>query len=139
MRFALGLLFTSVLLCACGGNDASETTPPEANQLALEEYNRRVIAANDAATAVKVAVPTGPCSDSPQCGTLVLNPPARCGFTERIAYSLVSPSSAAASAAAANQRLLAQHAASAQPLDNISCTITERVQVPVCVANQCQF
>lgn len=138
VRFAFAVL-ALLVLGGCGGAGTDTLPPPDVNQPALEEYNRRVLAADEAASAARSLAPRGPCSGFSECGTLVLRAPFRCGFSQRIAYSLVAPSSEAASAAAAHQRELAHLALSVQPPDNTSCTITERIQIPVCVASQCQF
>ena len=114
-------------LASCGGDSASES-----------DYQQAVDQANAAsAQAIALAVPT-PCNATPQCAILTLAVPSgRCAIPDYHAYSLVSPTADAASAAAANERVLAEHAASLSPAAACPASI-ERPPTAACVSNTCQ-
>jgi len=115
-------------LASCGGDSASES-----------DYQQAVDQANAAhAQAIALAVPT-PCDSSQQCAILTLASPSagRCTISDYHAYSLVSPTADAASAAAANERMLAQQAASLSPPTACPTSIV-LPPTAACVANSCQ-
>jgi len=114
-------------LASCGGGGSS----PDDYQQALDQANAAQ------AQAVTLAV-ASPCNAVQQCGVLSLTQPAgRCAIASYRPYSLVSPTADAASAAAANERTLAEHAVSLSP----PTACSQSIQVPptaVCIANTCQ-
>ena len=126
MSRTMALAFASTLLASCGGDSGSDDY-----QAALDQAN----AAQD--QAVSLAVPS-PCNAVQQCAILTLTEPAgHCAVPSYRPYSLVSPTADAASAAAANERALAQRAISLSP----PTACTQVIQMPpsvVCVANTCQ-
>ena len=114
-------------LASCGGGGSS-----------TDDYQQALDQADAAqAQAVTLAV-ASPCNAAQQCGVLSLTQPAgHCALASYRPYSLVSPTADAASAAAANERTLAEHAASLSP----PTACPQSIQVPpsaVCVANACQ-
>jgi len=114
-------------LASCGGGSSS-----------ADDYQQALDQADAAqAQAVTLAV-ASPCNAVQQCGVLLLTQPAgHCAVASYRPYSLVSPTADAASAAAANERTLAEHAVSLSP----PTACSQSIQVPpsaVCVANTCQ-
>jgi hypothetical protein len=113
-------------LASCGGDSG-----PDGYQMALDQANAAQ------AQAVSLAA-ASPCSAVQQCGVLRLTEPAgHCAVASYRPYSLVSATADAASAAAANERDLAERAVSLSP----PTACSQAVQVPpsaVCVANTCQ-
>ena len=73
-----------------------------------------------------------------QCGVLSLTTASgHCAVADYHVYSLVSPTADAASAAAANERVLAEQAVSLAPPSACTASIQPR-PTPACVANTCQ-
>ena len=119
--------FTLVSLASCGGDSSND------------EYQQALAQANAAqAQAISLAVPS-PCNAATQCAVLSLTSAAgHCAVPDYHAYSLVSPTADAASAAAPNERLLAERAVSLSPQGACPASI----EVPpsaICVANTCQL
>lgn len=115
-----------VSLASCGGDSSND------------EYEQALDQADTAqAQAIALAVPS-PCNAAAQCGVLSLTTAsAHCAVADYHVYSLVSPTADAASAAAANERILAERAVSLAPTS--ACTTV--IQLPptaACVANTCQ-
>jgi hypothetical protein len=120
------LVLALASLASCGGDSSTDDY-----QLAVDQANAAQ------AQAVSLAA-ASPCNAATQCGILALaSPSGRCTVPNYRAYSLVSPTADAASAAAADERTLAQRAASLSP----PTACSQAIQVPpsaVCVANTCQ-
>jgi hypothetical protein len=115
-----------VPLASCGGDSSND------------DYQQALAQANAAqAQAISLAVPS-PCNAAAQCGVLALTTASgHCAVADYHVYSLVSPTADAASAAAANERILAEQAVSLAPPS--ACTASIRVPpTPACVANACQ-
>ena len=120
--FALAL----VSLASCGGDSTNDEY-----QQALDQENAAQ------AQAISLAA-SSPCNAAAQCGVLTLSLASdRCEVPQYHVYSLVSPTADAASAAAANERSLADRVVSLGPpsacIDAIQLPPT-----PACVANTCQ-
>ena len=115
-----------VSLASCGGDSSND------------EYEQALDQANTAqAQAIALAVPS-PCNAAAQCGVLSLTTAsAHCAVADYHVYSLVSPTADAASAAAANERVLAEQAVSLAPPSACTASIQPR-PTPACVANTCQ-
>jgi len=122
-------------LASCGGDSGSDDPQPtvQAYQAAVNQ------AASKQAEAVALA-PASPCDSARQCGNLTFSQPqGNCAVFSYHTYSLVSPTAEAASAAAAEQRSLADHATTIAPPPYTSCVTSAGAQpTPVCVANACQ-
>ena len=117
-----------VSLASCGGDSSND-----------DGYEQALAQANTAqAQAIALAVPT-PCNAAAQCAVLTLTSASgHCAVPDYHAYSLVSPTADAASAAAPNERLLAEHAVSLSP----QAACPDSITVPptaTCVANTCQL
>ncbi len=121
MSFVVPLLS----LAACGG----DSTNDEYQQALAQE-----VAAQ--AQAVSLAA-SSPCNAPTQCGVLTLTLASdRCEVPQYHVYSLVSPTADAASAAAANERSLADRAVSLAPPS--ACTASIQLPpTPACSANAC--
>jgi hypothetical protein len=120
------LVLALASLASCGGDSS-----PDAYQDAVDQAS----AAHD--QAIALAVPT-PCNSTQQCAIMTLAVPSgRCSISDYHAYSLVSPTADAASAAAANERALAQYAASLSPPTACPASIVLPPSA-ACVANTCQ-
>ena len=127
--FKLSVVFLGLAsLASCGGDSGSDDY-----QLAIDQANAKK------AEAVALA-PASPCSAVQQCANLAfVVPSGHCAGASYQPYSLASPTAAAASAAAAEQRSLGQYAVSLAPPPITACTAT--VIAPpnlACVANACQ-
>lgn len=121
------LVLVLVSLASCGGDSGSD----DAYQQALDQANA---AQTQAET---LAVPT-PCNAVQQCAILSLTVPSgHCAVASYRPYSLVSPTADAASAAAANERMLAERAVSLSPPTACAASI-EQPPAAACVANTCQ-
>ena len=129
IRFTL-LALTALSLASCGGGGGSSA---DDYQTALDQA--------DAARAQAISLaPASPCNAVQQCGALVLvQPQGHCSATSYTPYSLVSSTADAASAAAANERVLAARAVSLAPPPATACPAVV-VAPPTlgCVVNACQ-
>ncbi len=119
--------FALVSLASCGGDSSND------------DYQQALDQANAAqAQAISLAVPS-PCNAAAQCAVLTLTTASgHCAVPDYHAYSLVSPTADAASAAAVNERLLAEQAVSLSP----QTPCPDSIRVPptaACVANTCQL
>ena len=86
-------LFAFVALAACGGSDS-------------DPYQEAVSAANKKEAEARAAGVTSPCADTSQCGVLTFQSPTpTCANWSYKPYSLVSPTAAAASAAAQEENV----------------------------------
>ena len=125
----LALVATSlVALVACGGDSG-----PDAYQVAVQQADAKQ------AEAISLS-PASPCNAVQQCANLSLvSPQGNCAAPYYRPYSLVSPTADAASAAAADERTLADHAISLAPGPILACAAAG-VAPPTlgCVANACQ-
>ena len=119
-------LFAFVALAACGGSDS-------------DPYQEAVSAANKKEAEARVAGVTSPCADTSQCGVLTFQSPTpTCANWSYKPYSLVSPTAAAASAAAQEQNVLARQALILAPPSNIGCpAVVPPVPVLTCAASTC--
>ena len=98
------------LLAGCGG--ASDTSA----------YQQAVDAANAQEAQARSLAADSPCQQASQCGTIAfLAPTGNCASLSYKAYSLVSPTAAAASAAAIQQQTLASQARALAPSSGIQC------------------
>ena len=121
------LALALISLASCGGDSASE----DDYQMALDQANAAQ------AQAISLAA-TSPCNATPQCAILSLTVPnGHCAVPDYHPYSLVSATADAASAAAANERVLAETAVSLAPPTACPASI-ERPPNAACVANTCQ-
>lgn len=117
-------------LASCGGDSAT----------ADDDYQAALAAADAKRTEAISLAPASPCNAAPQCDNLTfVLPEGHCSALEYRAYSLVSSTAVAASAAAADERDLARHAVAIAPPPPTSCpaAITRPPNV-ACVANTCQ-
>lgn len=129
------LALMAMSLVACGGGSGGDD-----QKKAAQEYQMAVDqAAAKQAEAISLA-PASPCNTAQQCGNLTFSQPqGNCQAYSYRTYSLVSATADAASAAAADERTLAQHAATISPPPIMSCVDSVVAQpTPVCVANACQ-
>ncbi len=128
IKFPLVVLGLAAL-ASCGGDSAMS----DDYQAALDAT------ASKRAEALTLAT-VSPCSAVQQCANLALvQPNGHCSSTDYHPYSLASPTAAAASAAAADERALAQHAVAIAPPPITACTAV--VTLPpdlACTANVCQ-
>ena len=115
-----------VSLASCGGDSSND------------DYQQALAQANSAqAQAISLAVPS-PCNAAAQCGVLSLTTASgHCAVADYHVYSLVSPTADAASAAAANERILAERAVSLAPPSACTASIAAP-PTAACVANTCQ-
>ena len=122
------LAFALVSLASCGGDSGDD-----GYQMAVDQANAKQ------AEAISLA-PASPCTAVQQCANLsLIQPEGHCSAVNYRPYSLASSTADAASAAAANERALANHAISLAPPPIIACTLI--VQQPpslACVSNTCQ-
>jgi hypothetical protein len=122
------LALMALSLASCGGDSGSDDY-----QMALDQANAKQ------AEAVSLA-PASPCGAVQQCASLKLvAPEGHCAAPYYRPYSLVSATADAASAAAADERVLAAHAISLAPPPVVACA--QSVVAPPtlgCVANTCQ-
>jgi hypothetical protein len=122
------LLLGLASLASCGGDSGSDDY-----QMAVDQASAKK------AEAVALA-PASPCNAVAQCANLAfVVPNGHCFAATYQPYSLASPTASAASAAAAEQRTLGQHAVSVAPPPAMSCTAA--IAAPpalACVANTCQ-
>ena len=119
-------LFASAALVACGGSDS-------------DPYREAVSAANKKEAEARAAGVTSPCANTSQCGVLTFQSPTpTCLNWSYKPYSLVSPTAAAASAAAQEQNVLTRQALVLAPASNIACpAVVPPVPDLTCVANTC--
>ena len=117
-------LIAALAVAACGGAAERDDAVGDANE------------AEARARSLGVAEP---CSDASQCSVLVFFPPEGCVLTTYQPYSLVSPTAAAASAAAADQNLAALRARALTPPPTGGCTgVIYLPPVLTCSAGRCQ-
>lgn len=122
------LALMALSLASCGGDSGSD------------DYQMAVQQANAKQTEAISLAPASPCNAVQQCASLQLvSPEGHCGSPYYRPYSLVSPTADAASAAAADERVLAQHAILLAPPPIIACTAAVIAPPTLgCVANTCQ-
>jgi len=128
--FKITLLALALIsLGSCGGDSASDSSDYETT---LQQANA------EEAEAISLA-PASPCSQVQQCGYLTfVNTSGHCSTTRYVPYSLVSPTAAAASAAAADEVALATHALDIAPPSSTACTAS--IALPptlACVSSTC--
>lgn len=129
------MLLAAWLLQACNGGGSSPEEAP-----VVSEYERLRAEASLRADEVAALVSPLPCTQSSQCASLVLAPQLPpCFFNIRYDYSLVSPTAAAASAAASAFNALSAQAYAIQPPGNTTGSCSENVDLTplACVAGQC--
>lgn len=120
-------LALTAALAGCGGDSGADDAAALAQQAATEKANAEALAASS------------PCSATPQCGRLALaTATGSCVISDYRAYSLVSPTADAASAAAARNVALAQRSADVSPPTPCSQAIVAP-GTPACVASACQL
>jgi hypothetical protein len=121
----LSCLFAIVMALAGCGGDSGQDAQSLVDQAAAKQ-----------AEAASLGVPT-PCDQAQQCGLLTFQTPSgQCLAASYQAYSLVSPSADAASAAAAQEVSLATRAAQASP-PTVCTQALVRPPTLSCVANTC--
>ena len=114
-------------LVSCGGSGSDDY------QTAVDQADAK------RAEAISLA-PASPCNAVQQCANLAMvQPQGHCAALDYRPYSLVSPTADAASAAAAEERVLAERAVSLAPPPMTACSALV-VEPPTlgCVANTCQ-
>ena len=117
-------------LAACGGDASSDA----------DAYPTAVQQASDKQAEAIALAPASPCNAVQQCANLAfVEPNGHCSSMAYHAYSLASPTADAASAAAADERTLAQHAVDIAPGPAQAC-VASIVLPPnlACVTNTCQ-
>jgi hypothetical protein len=120
-------LALTLALAGCGGGSGADDAAALAQQAAAEKANAEALAASS------------PCSATSQCGRLALaTASGSCVLPDYRAYSLVSPTAEAASAAAARDVALAQRSADVSTPTPCSQAIVAP-GTPACVANACQL
>lgn len=116
-------------LAACGGDAGPDD----------KAYRQAVAQAQDKQAEATALAVTSPCSEDAHCANLQFyDPAAHCADPSYKPYSLTSPTAAAASAAAADERAKAAYAISIQPA-TYACT--QAIVAPPkvgCVVNTCQ-
>jgi len=122
------LALALISLASCGGDSGS-----------ADDYQTALDQANAAeAQAISLAA-TSPCNATQQCAILTLTDAVgHCAIADYRPYSLVSATADAASAAAANEQVLAERAVSLSPPTACVNSI-ERPPSAACVANTCQL
>lgn len=103
-------------------------------------FNEAVARADAKEAQARALAAESPCSSVAQCGNLAFQSTAGgCGAVSYKPYSLVAPSAAAASAAAAEQRELAGRASQLAPPSNIVCpAVIQPAPALACRASVCQ-
>ena len=124
LKITLGALALASL-ASCGGDSTDD------------EY-QQAVAQETAAQAQAVALAaSSPCNAAAQCGVLTLElASGRCETPDYHVYSLVSPTADAASAAAANERSIADRVESLGP-PSACAAIIQLPPTPACSANAC--
>lgn len=134
----------TVLLVACGGNDAQESTSgqPASETPTLEaQYQALLTQANAAKAEAEAHAQSGPCTSDAQCATLVFRSPlAPCFDTTTLDYSTASENAAVAEAAAARYATAAAQAEAIAPPSNVSGSCFTNVDLTplACIDNRCQ-
>lgn len=126
-RPALAAL-VSFSLCACGsGSDDSD-------------HDQAIDAAQGQEAEARALAALSPCASVSQCGNLAfLQPDGNCPDWRYQPYSLVSATAGAASAAAAEQQVLAREARSLAPPSDIACVaVITPAPTLACVASTCR-
>ena len=122
------LALALVSLASCGGDSS-----PDDYQMAVDAANAK------RAEAISLA-PASPCNAVQQCANLAMvQPTGYCPALDYRPYSLASSTADAASAAASDERALADHAIAIAPGPGGACTAS--ITLPpnlACVANTCQ-
>ncbi len=125
-RFPLAALI-ALAVAGCGGDSSQDEHQSLVDQAAAKQSQ-----------AAALGVPT-PCNSDAQCGVLTFQEPSgKCLNPSYQAYSLVSASAGAASAAAADEATLAEQAVAAAP----SGACPQALQRPpsaTCAVNTCQL
>lgn len=124
-------IFALVALASCGGGGFG----PDSDAA----YQQAVSAANNKESEARTAGTASPCAAAIQCRVLTFQSPTpTCPGLSYKPYSLVSPTAAAASAAASEQNVLARQSLALAPPSNGVCTaVVPPVPVLSCVANTC--
>jgi hypothetical protein len=122
-----------VSLAACGGGASPDASNSNDYQMAVDAAGAKQ------AEAVSLA-PASPCNAVQQCANLTfVEPMGHCSALSYRPYSLASPTADAASAAAAEERALANHAVAIAPPPPTACTAA--ITLPpnlACMASTCQ-
>ena len=124
------LALLALSLASCGGDSGDDT----------RDYQAALAQASAKQTEAISLAPASPCNAVQQCANLMLwQPVNHCTALSYHPYSLVSPTADAASAAAAEEHLLAAHAVSLAPPPDTACaaSIVAPPQL-ACVSNTCQ-
>lgn len=123
----LPLLTVVTVLVACGGGSDS------AYQQAVDRANAKEAEARSLAV-------DNPCGQVSECGAVAfLAPTGACATWSYKAYSLVSSTAGAASAAASEQQVLAGQARALAPASDTACAATVIAPPPLaCNASKCQ-
>lgn len=126
--FRFAHLLAALILSACGGSSSSD------------DYQRVVNLANAKEADARSLGTDSPCGQVQECGTLAfLQPSAPCATWTYKPYSLVSATSSAASAAAAEQVSLAGQAIALAPPAGAACAaVVTPVPTLSCIASKCQ-
>ena len=127
------LALALVSLAACGGDSSPDDSSAHAYQMAVDAADAK------RAEAISLAPPS-PCNAVQQCANLTfVLPEGHCSALSYRPYSLAAPTADAASAAAADERALANHAVAIAPPPPTACAAA--ITLPpdlACVANTCQ-
>jgi hypothetical protein len=128
----LKILLTFSLLAALGGcgGGGSDVTP----------YQQAIDLANAKEAEARLLAVDTPCDQASQCGLVSFTDPAKqCVFPVFKAYSLVSPTAAAAKLASDQQLLLSEHARELSPNPIAPCP-AYAIVIPrlACMASKCQ-
>ena len=106
----LSSLALALTLAGCGGGTDTAAFQQAVDLANAKESEARALAVED------------PCTQLSECGTVAfLSPLQSCATWTYKPYSLVSPTAAAASAAAVEQRKLAGQAGTLAPPSNVGC------------------
>jgi len=124
-RLACGLLLLTLAACGGGGSNGFDEAVAKAD---AKQAEAQTLAADS------------PCSSAAQCSSLAfLSPTAVCSTYSYKPYSLVATSASAASAAAAEQRDLANQAIRLGPNSGVACVaIVNPPPALACRASACQ-
>jgi len=115
-----------VVLAGCGGSDS-------------DPYQEAVNTANKKEGEARAAGTASPCTAASQCGLLTFqNPSPTCVNWTYKAYSLVSATAAAASAAASEQNVMARQALALAPPSGVVCpAVVPQPPALTCIAGTC--
>lgn len=134
---------TTVLLVACGGNDAPESTsgqPADGAATLQAQYEALLLQVNEAKAEAEAKAKLD-CTSNEQCSTLSFRSPLGLCFDTTLDYSTADSANAAEVAAAASRYAAAATAAEAvAPPSNVSGSCFTNVDLSplTCVDNRCQ-